>query len=109
MAINLDTNSQADKEFIKLRETLEKNLEKEEIEEIEKAYEWARESHEGQFRFSGQPYIIHPIAVAQILADFGMDKCSIIAALLHDIVEDTNTTIDDVREKFGDEVASIVD
>ena len=109
MAINLDTNSQADKEFIKLRETLEKSLEKEEIEEIEKAYEWARESHEGQFRFSGQPYIIHPIAVAQILADFGMDKCSIIAALLHDIVEDTNTTIDDVREKFGDEVASIVD
>ncbi len=109
MAINLDTNSQADKEFIKLRETLEKSLAKEEIEEIEKAYEWARESHEGQFRFSGQPYIIHPIAVAQILADFGMDKCSIIAALLHDIVEDTNTTIDDVREKFGDEVASIVD
>lgn len=109
MAINLDTNSQADKEFIKLRETLEKNLEKEEIEEIEKAYEWARESHEGQFRFSGQPYIIHPIAVAQILADFGMDKCSIIAALLHDIVEDTNTTIDDVRDRFGDEVASIVD
>lgn len=109
MAISLDTNSQADKEFIKLRETLEKNLEKEEIEEIEKAYEWARESHEGQFRFSGQPYIIHPIAVAQILADFGMDKCSIIAALLHDIVEDTNTTIDDVRDRFGDEVASIVD
>ena len=51
MAINLDANSQADKDFIKLRETLEKNLEKDEIEEIEKAYAWARESHEGQLRF----------------------------------------------------------
>lgn len=109
MAIFIDEKSKADKDYLKLRETLEKNLEKEEIEEIDKAYEWARASHEGQFRFSGQPYIIHPIAVAQILADYGMDKGSIIAALLHDIVEDTDATIEDVTERFGSEIASIVD
>lgn len=109
MAIFIDEKSKADKDYLKLRETLEKNLEKDEIEEIDKAYEWARASHEGQFRFSGQPYIIHPIAVAQILADYGMDKGSIIAALLHDIVEDTDATIDDVTDRFGSEIASIVD
>lgn len=109
MAIFIDEKSKADKDYLKLRETLEKSLEKDEIEEIDKAYEWARASHEGQFRFSGQPYIIHPIAVAQILADYGMDKGSIIAALLHDIVEDTDATIGDVTERFGGEIASIVD
>lgn len=109
MAIFIDEKSKADKDYLKLRETLEKNLEKDEIEEIDKAYEWARASHEGQFRFSGQPYIIHPIAVAQILADYGMDKGSIIAALLHDIVEDTDATIEDVTDRFGSEIASIVD
>ena len=109
MAIFIDEKSKADIDYLKLRETLEKNLEKDEIEEIDKAYEWARSSHEGQFRFSGQPYIIHPIAVAQILADYGMDKGSIIAALLHDIVEDTDATIEDVTDRFGSEIASIVD
>ena len=109
MNIKLDASSAADKEYIKLRKTLESNLEPDEIEEIDRAFDWARQSHEGQLRFSGQPYIIHPIAVAQILADYGMDKGCIIAALLHDIVEDTDATIDDVRERFGDEIASIVD
>lgn len=109
MNIKLDASSAADKEYIRLRKTLENNLEPDEIEEIDKAFDWARQSHEGQLRFSGQPYIIHPIAVAQILADYGMDKGCIIAALLHDIVEDTDATIDDVRERFGDEIASIVD
>ena len=109
MNIKLDSSSAADKEYIKLRKTLENNLEPDEIEEIDEAFDWARQSHEGQLRFSGQPYIIHPIAVAQILADYGMDKGCIIAALLHDIVEDTDATIDDVRERFGDEIASIVD
>ncbi len=109
MAIVIDEKSKADTDYLALRRTLEKNLEKDEIEEIDKAYEWARASHEGQLRFSGQPYIIHPIAVAQILADYGMDKGSIIAALLHDIVEDTDATIEDVTARFGSEIASIVD
>ena len=109
MSIKLDPASAADKEYIKLRQTLEKSMDKSELEEIDKAFDWAREEHDGQFRFSGQPYIFHPIAVAQILADYGMDKESIISALLHDIVEDTDATIEDVKERFGDEIASIVD
>ncbi|MCQ2479872.1 MAG: bifunctional (p)ppGpp synthetase/guanosine-3',5'-bis(diphosphate) 3'-pyrophosphohydrolase [Clostridia bacterium] len=109
MEIFLDEQSKVDKEYIKLRETLEKSMEVQELEEIDKAYEWARAAHDGQLRFSGQPYIIHPIAVAQILADYGMDKGSIIAALLHDIVEDTDATLEDVSKKFGQEIASIVD
>ncbi len=109
MAIYIDEKSQADKDYLSLKKTLEKNMSPEDIEDIDRAYEWARESHEGQLRFSGQPYIIHPIAVAQILADYGMDKGSIIAALLHDIVEDTDATFDDVKGRFGDEIASIVD
>ncbi|MCQ2471758.1 MAG: bifunctional (p)ppGpp synthetase/guanosine-3',5'-bis(diphosphate) 3'-pyrophosphohydrolase [Clostridia bacterium] len=109
MGISLDETSKADKAYVKLRETLEKSMNKEELEEIDSAYEWARAAHSGQLRYSGQPYIIHPIAVAQILADYGMDKGSIIAALLHDIVEDTDATLDDVKKKYGQEIASIVD
>ena len=58
MNIKLDASSAADKEYIKLRKTLENNLEPDEIEEIDEAFDWARQSHEGQLRFSGQPYII---------------------------------------------------
>ena len=85
MNIRLDAGNSADKEYIKLREALEKSLEPREVEEIDRAYAWARDAHEGQLRFSGQPYIIHPIAVSKILADYGMDKDSIIAAMLHEI------------------------
>ncbi len=109
MNIRLDAGNSADKEYIKLREALEKNLEPNEVEEIDNAYAWARDAHEGQLRFSGQPYIIHPIAVSKILADYGMDKDSVIAAMLHDIVEDTDATTEDVKERFGEEVASLVD
>lgn len=110
MAIVFSEDTQKeDNEYKKLRETLEKSMSREEIEEIDRAYEWARAAHGGQLRFSGQPYIIHPIAVAQILAEFGMDKSSIIAALLHDIVEDTSATKQDVISRFGEEIASIVD
>ena len=63
----------------------------------------------GQFRKSGDPYITHPLAVATILADLGMDTTTLVAALLHDTVEDTDYTLDDVREDFGDEVAHLVD
>ena len=109
MNIRLDAGNSADKEYIKLREALEKSLEPREVEEIDRAYAWARDAHEGQLRFSGQPYIIHPIAVSKILADYGMDKDSIIAAMLHDIVEDTDATTEDVKERFSEEVASLVD
>lgn len=82
---------------------------KEEAEQIKNAYEKAKTAHEGQKRYSGQPYIIHPVAVAEILVDLCMDSPSIIAALLHDTVEDTSVTLRQIEEEFGKDVANIVD
>jgi guanosine-3',5'-bis(diphosphate) 3'-pyrophosphohydrolase len=76
---------------------------------LEKAFEYAKKAHEGQFRESGEPYITHPVAVANILADMELDATTIIAGLLHDTVEDTNCTFDDIRGKFRESVASLVD
>ncbi|MEN6313063.1 MAG: bifunctional (p)ppGpp synthetase/guanosine-3',5'-bis(diphosphate) 3'-pyrophosphohydrolase [Clostridiaceae bacterium] len=76
---------------------------------LDKAYEMAAKAHEGQLRESGEPYITHPLEVAHILADLELDCTTIIAGLLHDTVEDTNCTIDDIREQFGEDTASLVD
>ncbi|NUT59423.1 MAG: bifunctional (p)ppGpp synthetase/guanosine-3',5'-bis(diphosphate) 3'-pyrophosphohydrolase [Agromyces sp.] len=76
---------------------------------IERAYTVAERAHEGQKRKSGEPYITHPIAVAQILADLGIGPKTVAAALLHDTVEDTAYTLDEVRHDFGDEIAMLVD
>lgn len=76
---------------------------------IDKAFETANSFHQGQLRRSGEPYIIHPIAVANILVDLGMDYQSIVAALLHDVVEDTDYTIEQLTEEFGEDVAILVD
>ncbi|MFE6966453.1 RelA/SpoT family protein [Agromyces sp. NPDC057679] len=76
---------------------------------IERAYTVADRAHEGQKRKSGEPYITHPIAVAQILADLGIGSKTVAAALLHDTVEDTAYTLDEVRADFGDEIAMLVD
>ena len=78
-------------------------------EKIEKAYQLAREAHKDQRRRSGEPYIMHPVAVAKILFDIGMDNECIISALLHDVVEDTEYNIDYIRKNFGDDVALLVD
>ncbi|MGC9006416.1 MAG: RelA/SpoT family protein [Sulfurihydrogenibium sp.] len=77
--------------------------------DIFKAIDFVIEKHKNQFRKSGEPYYIHPIEVAKILADLKMDKASIIAGLLHDIVEDTDTTLQDIEELFGKKVAQLVD
>jgi guanosine-3',5'-bis(diphosphate) 3'-pyrophosphohydrolase len=76
---------------------------------IERAYSAAEKAHDGQKRKSGEPYITHPVAVAQILADLGIGPKTIAAALLHDTVEDTDYTLDMLRRDFGDEVAMLVD
>ncbi len=76
---------------------------------VRSAYELAREAHKDQKRHSGEPYIIHPLHVAIILAEMEMDKETIVSGLLHDVVEDTDVTLDEIREKFGDEIATIVD
>ena len=80
-----------------------------EIAEIDRAFLLAEDVHSAQLRYSGQPYIIHPIAVANILVDLGMDAQSIEAALLHDTVEDTDVTLPQLKSEFGDEVAALVD
>ena len=81
----------------------------EDIERIEQAYELAEEAHRPQRRKSGEPYILHPIAVAMIVAnEIGLGANPICAALLHDVVEDTDYTIKDIRERFGDDVATLV-
>ena len=76
---------------------------------IEKAYKVADEAHKNQMRKSGEPYIIHPLCVAIILADLQLDKESIVAGLLHDVVEDTIMTVSEIEELFGADVALIVD
>ena len=76
---------------------------------IDKAYQVAKKAHEGQMRKSGEPYIIHPICVAIILAQLELDKETIVAGLLHDVVEDTVMTYDDIVREFGEEIALLVD
>ncbi len=104
------TEQQGEYGFEKLLEALrEASFPEAEISRITQAYVFARNAHEGQKRRSGEPYIIHPVAVAQILAGMGMDGDSICAALLHDVVEDTPVTDQQVRASFGDSVAQLVD
>ena len=76
---------------------------------IEKAYNVAKTAHSGQQRVSGDPYIIHPLQVAFILAELELDCTSIVAGILHDTVEDTTCTVEEVRENFGEDVALLVD
>jgi GTP diphosphokinase / guanosine-3',5'-bis(diphosphate) 3'-diphosphatase len=76
---------------------------------VEKAYNYSLQAHSGQLRESGESYIIHPLGVVMILADLELDLVTIIAGLLHDVVEDTKITLEDIREEFGEEVAALVD
>ncbi|MEY3636076.1 MAG: hypothetical protein RL147_505 [Actinomycetota bacterium] len=78
-------------------------------EEISRAFVVAKDAHQGQLRKSGEEYITHPVAVAEILANLGLNPATIIAALLHDTVEDTKYSLDQMRKDFGDEIANLVD
>ena len=98
-----------DKLYSDLREKIASIHNENELLIIDKAFETANSFHQGQLRRSGEPYIIHPIAVANILVDLGMDYQSIVAALLHDVVEDTDYTIEQLTEEFGEDVAVLVD
>ena len=79
------------------------------IDIVKKAYEYANEKHKGQERVSGEKYIIHPLNVAYILADLELDDSTIAAALLHDVVEDTPVTHEEIIQEFGLEIAGMVD
>ena len=97
-----ETYEEIKKELIKQKRT------EEDINQIEQAYLWAKELHEGQFRASQEPYIMHPVEVAKILVDLKLDKDTIIAAFLHDVLEDTETTPEQMEEKFGKDVVNLV-
>lgn len=79
------------------------------MEMIDKAYQLANGAHQGQMRLSGEPYIIHPLAVSCILVELGMDSESVVGGLLHDVVEDTDYTLEDIRKMFNQEVANLID
>ncbi len=79
------------------------------VEQIEEAYGVARAAHSGQYRQSGEPYITHPLAVAKVLAEWHLDAQALMAALLHDVVEDTPTTKNEIAKRFGKPVAELVD
>lgn len=98
-----------DDKFEDLKAKLPEQYVPEEVDIIVSAYKIAAKCHEGQSRFSGEPYIMHPVAVAQILYDLGMDYESLVAALLHDVVEDTDFTLEDIASEFGEDVAKLVD
>src|SRR5690349_24227703 len=76
---------------------------------IERAYDKAEAAHAGQFRKSGEPYFTHCVAVAHILAEMKLDPEAIAAALMHDLVEDTDITLEEISEEFNDSIATIVD
>ena len=88
---------------------LEAYLPPHEVERIQDAYDFAFEAHQGQRRRSGEPYITHPVAVADVLADFRLDPQTLIAAILHDVIEDTPTLKEEINHRFGPEVAELVD
>ena len=88
---------------------IEKNCNNVDIETIKKAYNLANEAHKDQSRESGEPYIIHPIDVACILAELGMDTSTIAAGLLHDVIEDTDYTYEDMANEFNEEIANLVE
>ncbi|MBN2651544.1 MAG: bifunctional (p)ppGpp synthetase/guanosine-3',5'-bis(diphosphate) 3'-pyrophosphohydrolase [Spirochaetales bacterium] len=92
-----------------LRKKIEKKFSKSEVEKIIEAANWSNQLHKDQKRRSGEPYFIHPINVAKILIEMRLDSDTIIAALLHDLIEDTETSFDDIEKKFGKEIANLVD
>jgi len=98
-----------DKGLPQLLETLEAYMPRDGIDMVVKAYEFGARAHDGQTRASGEPYIQHPVAVAQILADMRLDGETITAAILHDVIEDTESSVEELKSEFGDEVAALVD
>lgn len=98
-----------DKELQEILDKIKKYAPNADVTPVIKAYELAKSAHAGVFRKSGEPYIIHPIAVANILADLELDMEVIAAGLLHDVVEDTPYTYEDIKELFGKDIADLVD
>src|SRR3954463_6338172 len=95
--------------FRDLQKTVAANRPGDDLEIIKKAYEYAQAHHTGQTRASGEPYLVHPLGVAQVLAEMKLDSGAIAAGLLHDAIEDTEATREDIKKEFGEQVANIVE
>ncbi len=95
--------------FRELMKRIEENRPQDDLSIVKKAYDYSLKYHEGQMRASGEPYLVHPLEVALVLAEMKMDPVAIAAGLLHDSVEDTSVTIVDIRKEFGEQVAHIVE
>lgn len=104
----IQTIDELDIEFETFLTSLKKNKDIS-IKNVRIAYEFAKKAHEGQKRYTGEPFIMHPVEVAKIVFDYGLDEASIISALIHDVVEDTKITLKDVKDNFGEEVEILVD
>ena len=111
MAIRQEKLSSNDSRFLisDLCKLLDTYLEPGQVQDVYQAYLFGAEAHEGQHRISGEPYIYHPIAAARILAELRLDHKSIIAAILHDVIEDTPTAKEQIATEFGEDVAELVD
>src|ERR1700687_3370261 len=95
--------------FRELLRTMRANRPGDDLELVRRAYEFSQKNHAGQSRASGEPYLVHPLGGAQVLAEMKMDAVAVAAGLLHDSVEDTSVTIVDIRKEFGEQVAHIVE
>src|ERR1700743_2616014 len=95
--------------FRDLMKRMQENRPHDDLTIVKKAYDYSLKHHEGQTRASGEPYLVHPLEVALVLAEMKMDSVSVAAGLLHDSVEDTSITIVDIRKEFGEQVAQIVE
>jgi GTP pyrophosphokinase len=98
-----------DEKFQRLLDTVHENRPADDLEIIRKAWQFCLQQHEGQTRASGEPYVIHPLEVGQVLAELKMDSTAIAAGLLHDAVEDTDVSSEEIGKKFGEQVAHIVE
>src|SRR5260370_24972286 len=103
------TNMLTVRKFRELLRNMRENRPNDDLELVRKAYEFSQTHHSGQHRASGEPYLVHPLEVALVLAEMKMDGVAVAAGLLHDSVEDTSVTIVDIRKEFGEQVAHIVE
>jgi GTP pyrophosphokinase len=95
--------------FRELMKRMQENRPQDDLSLVKKAYDYSLKHHEGQSRASGEPYLVHPLEVALVLSEMKMDPVAVAAGLLHDSVEDTSVTIEDIRKEFGEQVAHIVE
>src|SRR5580692_2421841 len=108
-AISLAARHAVDVRFAELLEKVHRNRPGDDLEILRRSYDFAAEHHQMQTRRSGEPYLSHPVEVAHLLADMKLDVTSIAAALLHDVVEDTKVPLETISEKFGADVARLVE